>query len=164
MRSAFPDTLQRHLGLAVPGILGARRVLATQDWHCQELLASRSFLPLIVGSARDYWRLAGSGHSSLAVPGLSGESHPGLALPGIVGVGRAFAAQDWQCQGLLASGGFSPPIVGTARDSWHAASFRHRAPNMKKAPLRELSSLSGGPSGVRTPDLGIKSPLLCQLS
>ena len=85
MRSASPDTLRRRLGLAVPKILGARRVLAiqrwqcqvflaeaTQDWQCQELLAWEGLLPLIIGSARDYWRLAGSRHSSLALPEIPG--------------------------------------------------------------------------------------------
>ena len=158
MRSAFADTLQRHLGLAVPGILGARRVLATQDWHCQELLASRSFLPLIVGSARDYWRLAGSGHSSLAVPGLSGGSHPGLALPGIVGVGRAFAAQDWQCQGLLAPGSFSPPSVGTARDLWRAEGFHHPAPDIKKLPCGSFQVYLVDRRGFEPRTLGLRVP------
>ena len=34
----------------------------------------------------------------------------------------------------------------------------------KTPPLREALPCRGGPLGVRTLDLGIKSPLLCQLS
>ncbi len=36
--------------------------------------------------------------------------------------------------------------------------------NNKKAPLLGLFGFTGGLSGTRTPDLGIKSPLLYQLS
>ena len=137
---------------------------ATQPWHCQGLLAGNTRMPPSSGTARFIWQKPPSSGTANVPWRGRGARHSGLALPGIVGVGRAFAAQDWQCQGLLASGSFSPPSVGSARDLWRAESFHHPAPNMKKAPLRELSSLSGGPSGVRTPDLGIKSPLLCQLS
>ena len=137
---------------------------ATQPWHCQGLLAGNTRMPPSPGTARFIWQKPPSSGTASVFWLSVFFRHPGLALPRNIGVAKPFAAQDWQCQGLLAPGGFSPPIVGTARDSWHAASFRHPAPSMKKAPLRELSSLSGGPSGVRTPDLGIKSPLLCQLS
>lgn len=61
--------------------------------------------PLRIGTARNSWRATGSRHS-------------GLALPGIIGVAELFATHRWQCQRLLAPGGFWPFIVGTARDSW----------------------------------------------
>ena len=120
--------------------------------------------PLRIGTARDFCHSEDSRHSALAVPGISGKSHSALALPGILGIAELPATERWQRQGLLAPDGFLPLSVGSARDLWRAEGFHHPAPDIKKAPLRELSSLPGGPSGVRTPDLGIKSPLLCQLS
>ena len=120
--------------------------------------------PLRIGTARDFCHSEDSRHSALALPGILGKSHSGLALPKNIGVAKPLAAQFWHCQGFLASGSFSSPNVGSARNLWSAEGFHRPAPDIKKAPLRELSGLPGGPSGVRTPDLGIKSPLLCQLS
>lgn len=74
--------------------------------------------PLGIGSARNSWRATGSRHSGLALPGITGNSHLDLALPGIIGVAELFATHRWQCQGLLAPGGFWPFIVGSARFIW----------------------------------------------
>ena len=82
--------------------------LASQGWHCQGFLAwggpsplsvgtarISGQKPLRIGSARDYWRGAGSRQPALAVPGFSG-------------VGRALATQRWHCQDSAARGGSSP--------------------------------------------------------
>ena len=46
------------------------------------------------------------------------------------------------------------------RESWRNRTKRHRTIDNKKAPNTELEKSDGGPSGIRTLDLGIKSPLL----
>ena len=41
------------------------------------------------------------------------------------GVGRLRATQGWQCQEFLAFAAPSPLKIGTARDFWRRAGFRH---------------------------------------
>ena len=109
----------RHSTLALPGIPGAGRVLATHFWHCQVFLARDGFSQLNVGTARISWRGAGFRHPVLALPGIIGFRHSTLALPGIPGARPPLAIQLWHCQGFLARGTFSPPNIGSARDSRH---------------------------------------------
>lgn len=52
----------------MPGIVGAGCVLATQDWHRQNLLASGAFSPPNVGTARDFWRGGGRTNNHYARP------------------------------------------------------------------------------------------------
>ena len=101
----------RHPALALPGIPGMRRFLASHFWHCQGFLARGGCSPLSSGTARDSWHAAGS-------------RQPFLALPGFPGVPGALATQLWHCQPFLARGGFPPASSGTARVSWHAAGSR----------------------------------------
>ena len=92
--------------------------LASQGWHCQGLLAQRGFpppssgtarisgqKPLRIGSARDYWRRAGS-------------RQPALAVPGITGAGRVLATQRWHCQNSVARGG-SSSLLHIPVSDWH---------------------------------------------
>ncbi len=44
--------------LALPGIIGAGRDFATQRWQCQDLLAPCRPSPPRAGTARDFWRLS----------------------------------------------------------------------------------------------------------
>lgn len=106
-RDFWHPTRPRHSALAVPGITGAGRVLATQGWHCQGFLASHAASPPISGTARIPWRGAGFRHPALALPGFLGKSHSGLAVPGFSGAGRPLATQRWHCQDFLAQGGSS---------------------------------------------------------
>ena len=71
-RDYWRRAASRHPALALPGFSGAGRVLASQDWHCQEFLAPGGLSPLRVGTARDSWRGAGPRHSALALPGFRG--------------------------------------------------------------------------------------------
>ena len=41
------------------------------------------------------------------------------------GFGRVLATQGWQCQEFLAFAAPSPLKIGTARDCWRRAGFRH---------------------------------------
>lgn len=72
-----PKASSRQPGLALPGIIGAERVSATQLWHCQDFWAKATqdwqcqvFLtrggpsPLRIGTARDSRRGAGPRLSS----------------------------------------------------------------------------------------------------
>ena len=100
-----PKTSSRQPGLALPGISGIPRGLATQRWQCQGLLARGGSSPLRIGSARDFWRRAAS-------------RHPALALPGIPGMRRVLATQRWHCQDSVARGG-SSPLLHIPVSDWH---------------------------------------------
>ena len=52
-----------HPALALPMFLGVEGALATQDWHCQRLLAWSAHGPSRIGTARESW-LPGSRTSS----------------------------------------------------------------------------------------------------
>lgn len=55
-RNNWRKPVPRHPTLALPGMIGVRGLLATQDWHCQGFLASAAPAPPSVGTANDHWR------------------------------------------------------------------------------------------------------------
>lgn len=65
-----------HPALALPEKTGKNHPYATQLWHCQCFLAFGVFSPLRIGTAKDYWRGAPTGHSGLALPGNPGSLAP----------------------------------------------------------------------------------------
>lgn len=65
-----------HPALALPEKTGKNHPYATQLWHCQCFLAFGVFSPLGIGTAKDYWRGAPTGHSGLALPGNPGSLAP----------------------------------------------------------------------------------------
>ena len=122
MRSAFPDTLRRHLGLAVPGIagnshldlalpgiIGVAELFATHCWQCQRLLALGGFWPFSVGTARDSWQKPLRIGTAKEYWRREASRRSGLAVPGITGAWRVLATHRWHCQGFLARGEFSTP-------------------------------------------------------
>ena len=63
------------------------------------------------------------------------------------GVGRLRATQGWQCQEFLAFAAPSPLKIGTARDFWRRAGFRH--------PVLALPGIAGSLAGFRHPVLAL---------
>lgn len=62
-RKNWQESPVRHPALALPVFFGFRCFFATQDWHCQRLLAWSAHGPLRIGTARESW-LPGSRTSS----------------------------------------------------------------------------------------------------
>lgn len=54
-RKNWQESPVRHSALALPVFFGFQCFFATQDWHCQGLLAWGGFSPSRIGTARESW-------------------------------------------------------------------------------------------------------------